>query len=74
MKRDSTLFIESNNGNLYVVDLLKKEIFPCHKLVKAIYDMDLDKNFSEESLMTQALQVCNDISDLGNSEGCRASS
>lgn len=57
MKRDSTLFIESSNGNLYIIDLIKKEIFPCHKLIKCIYDLDIDRKGNNEYLYKQVKLV-----------------
>lgn len=34
---ESTIFIRSQKGNLYIYDFLKKEIFLCHPLIYELY-------------------------------------
>lgn len=48
MRRHNTLFVKSNKGNLYIFDLSKKEIFPCHRLVEHFYNLDTSNSESEE--------------------------
>lgn len=52
MRRHNTLFVKSNKGNLYICDLSKKEIFPCHRLVEHFYNLDTSNSESEDSLIS----------------------